>query len=151
MAVSNPSTLGGDCQASEALRLLALRLRPGQDLRQSLQDFAVLHQLKAAFILSAIGSLRQAAIRFADQPESRLYTQKFEVLSLQGTLSIYGIHLHVSLADAEGKVIGGHLSRGCLIYTTAEIVVGEIPGLEFLRSPDPETGFLELEIRERQV
>ncbi len=107
MTGSHLSATVGDSRASESLRLLALRLRPGQDLRQSLHDFAVQHQLKAAFILSAVGSLRQAAIRFADQPEHRLYTQKFEIISLQGMLSIYGMHLHLSLADAAGKVRGG--------------------------------------------
>lgn len=124
----------------------ALRLHPDQDLRQSLKEFAVQRQIQAGFVLSAIGSLKQANIRFANQPESQLLTEKFEILSLNGTLSIAGVHLHITIADRAGKVLGGHLDKGCLIYTTAEIVLGEIPELFFRRTPDEKTGYLELEI-----
>jgi uncharacterized protein len=48
------------------MKILPLRLKPSQDLRQSLKDFARTQNIEAGFILTAIGSLRQAAIRFAD-------------------------------------------------------------------------------------
>lgn len=131
------------------MKTLALRLKPGDDLRQSLKEFAFAHHLQAGFVLSAIGSLSQAAIRFADQPKSEILTEKFEILLLNGTLSVHGLHLHCAIADSTGKVIGGHIDNGCIIYTTAEIVIGASEDLTFLRTPDAQTGFLELEIRER--
>lgn len=129
------------------MKLFAIRLQPGQDLRQSLKEFAITNQIRAGFILSAIGSLQQAVIRFANQENSVILDGKFEILALNGTFSLYGIHLHIAIADQSGTAIGGHLDNGCLVYTTAEIVIGEIPGLTFLRTPDPQTEFLELEIQ----
>jgi predicted DNA-binding protein with PD1-like motif len=131
------------------MKLLAIRLKPGEDLKQELRNFVLIHQIQAGFILTAIGSLQQATIRFANQQTSSVLTDKFEILSLNGTLSIGGIHLHVALGDRSGNVIGGHLNDGCIIYTTAEIVMGEIPNQVFLRTPDQQTGFLELEIKEQ--
>lgn len=133
------------------MTIFALRLTPDQDLKQELKNFAIAQRIQAGFILSAIGSLKQAAIRFANQPASQTITEKFEILSLNGTLSDEGIHLHIAIADGQGKTIGGHLDRGCLVYTTAEIVIGDISHLRFLRKPDAMTGFLELEIGDRST
>lgn len=131
------------------MKALALRLQPDQDLRQSLKAFAIVQNLQAGFILSAIGSLKVAQLRFADRSKSDVLTGKFEILSLNGTLSVHGLHLHLAIADQNGNAIGGHLDTGCLIYTTAEIIIGDIPNLIFLRTSDPKTGFLELEIKEQ--
>jgi uncharacterized protein len=129
------------------MQVLALRLQPGQDLRQSLQQLAVAQSIQAGFILSAIGSLQQAALRFADQPTSHRLTGKFELLSLHGTLSPAGIHLHATIADPRGQVLGGHVDNGCIIYTTAEIAIGNSPNHVFLRMVDEQTGFKELVVR----
>jgi len=131
------------------MNIFALRLKPQQDLKQSLAEFVAANQIQAGFILSAIGSLQKASIRFANQPTSDVFDEKFEIVALNGTLSIYGSHLHLAIADKTGRMIGGHLTEGCIIYTTAEIVIGESPHLTFVRTPDAQTGFLELEIRER--
>ena len=133
------------------MQVLALRLQPGQDLRQSLQQFALAQSIQAGFILSAIGSLQSAAIRFADQPTSQCLLRKFELLSLQGTLSPAGIHLHATIADATGQVLGGHVDNGCIIYTTAEIVIGNCADQQFLRVMDEQTGYLELAIQPLSV
>ncbi len=133
------------------MKVFALRLKSDRDLRQSLKEFALSNNIQAGFILSAIGSLKQAAIRFADQAESERLQERFEILSLNGTLSINGIHLHILVADSTGTVIGGHLNDGNIIYTTAEIVIGESEDLVFLRTPDQQTGFLELEIKSIRV
>ena len=130
------------------MKTFALRLKPDQDLRQSLKDFAIANHLQAGVLLSAIGSLKQATVRFANQATSQVLKEKFEILSLNGTLSIHGIHIHLAISDRSGNVIGGHLDNGCIIFTTAEIVIAELPHLTFLRTPDAETGFLELEIKE---
>ncbi|MBW4473643.1 MAG: DNA-binding protein [Stenomitos rutilans HA7619-LM2] len=133
------------------MNIFALRLYPNQDLKQALTEFVVAKQIQAGFILSAIGSLQKATIRFANQPTSDIFDEKFEIIALNGTLSVHGSHLHVAIADQTGRMTGGHLTEGCIIYTTAEIVIGENPNLTFVRTPDQQTGFLELEIRERAV
>ena len=72
-----------------------------------------------------------------------------EILSLSGTLSAEGAHLHLGIANGEGQAFGGHLVEGCLVYTTAEVVLGELEDVKFLRVVDPATGYKELEIGKR--
>ena len=128
------------------MKVFALRLKPETDLKQSLQEFTQVRQIQAGFILTAIGSLQQAKIRFANQSNSTLLNDKFEIISLNGTLAETGLHLHISVADQVGKTIGGHLDYGCIIYTTAEIVIGISQELVFVRTVDAATGYKELEI-----
>ncbi|NJM20637.1 MAG: DNA-binding protein [Richelia sp. RM2_1_2] len=128
------------------MKAFPIRLKPDTDLRKTLKNFAVEQNIQAGFILTAIGSLKQATIRFADQSNSTVLTEKFEILSLNGTLATTGVHLHMAIADRHGKVIGGHLSDGCIVYTTAEIVIGIIEDFNLLRTFDQQTGFNELEV-----
>lgn len=71
--------------------------------------------------------------------------QQHEIVSLVGTLSAGG-HLHVALSDAQGRVIGGHVMGDMVVFTTAEIVVGDCSDLVFSRHFDSCTGFPELAI-----
>ena len=73
----------------------------------------------------------------------------FEIVALSGTLSIHGMHIHLAVADAEGVVKGGHLLEGCLIHTTCELVILEQNLVEFTRPLDPQTGYPELEVKQR--
>ncbi len=54
----------------------------------------------------------------------------------------------LSISDSSGKTLGGHLLPGCIIYTTAEIVVAVLPTLRFTRPMDPLTTFDELMIKD---
>lgn len=128
------------------MQIFAVRLKPNMDLKESLRNFVSLNNIQSGFILTSVGSLKQANIRFADQSNSKVFNEKFEIISLAGTLSNSGIHLHIALADKEGKTIGGHLDNGCIIYTTAEIVIGASEEFTFIRTIDEQTGFKELEI-----
>lgn len=128
------------------MEVFALRLKPNMDLKESLRNFVNLNNIKAGFILTAVGSLKQAKIRFANQSNSTIVNKKFEIVSLVGTLANNGIHLHIAISDEEGKTIGGHLDNGCIIYTTAEIIIGASEEFIFIRTIDEQTGFKELEI-----
>jgi hypothetical protein len=44
-----------------------------------------------------------------------------------------------------------HMMPGCLIYTTAEIIIGILPHLSFRREPDAQTGYLELVIYPKSI
>ncbi|MFE1743811.1 PPC domain-containing DNA-binding protein [Coleofasciculus sp. H7-2] len=128
------------------MKVFAIRLKPQQDLKLSLQDFATQQNIQAGFILTGIGSLKKAIIRLANHRYSTAFNDNFEILSLNGTLATTGIHLHIAIANKEGKTIGGHLMEGCIIYTTAEIVIGASEEFTFLRTIDEQTGYKELEI-----
>lgn len=125
----------------------ALRLYPGDDLLLALDGFAQDHDLEAACVLACVGSLTQATLRFANQENAAVLYGHYEIVSLTGTLSKHGSHYHIAIADEEGRTYGAHLLEGCLIYTTAEIVIGVLPDLRFLRTQDPQTGYPELDIQ----
>lgn len=146
---TQPSSQTAAAFASGRLRTYALRLRPGQDLRQELEKFTKERKLQAGLIVTAVGSLTKAALRLADQSETTQFEGKFEIVSLVGTLSPDGPHLHVSLSDKTGRTIGGHLVEGCTVYTTVELVVGEIEGVRFTREQDAESGYKELRVTRR--
>lgn len=121
------------------------RLTPKQDLKKELFNFCEQHSIAAAFIGSAVGSLVVAKLRLASATESALYDKgPYEIVSLAGTLSMNGLHLHMSIADSNGACFGGHLLEGCLIHTTAEIVLIEALDFIFQREFDPRTGYREL-------
>jgi predicted DNA-binding protein with PD1-like motif len=132
---------------SQGMKVFALRLRPGQDLRKEIERLTREKSIKAGFIITTVGSLERATLRLADQKNTSSFEGKFEIVSLVGTLSQDGVHLHISLSDSAGRTIGGHLVEGCQIYTTAEIVIGEAKGQVFGRAADKLTGYEELTIR----
>jgi uncharacterized protein len=119
------------------------------DEAHKLDAFAKAKHLQAGFVITCVGSLRKVAIRPANQKEPLLREAKFEIVSLTGTFSPDGSHLHIALSDSTGATLGGHLLEGNEIYTTAEIVLGEADQLQFSREIDPETTFKELKIRTR--
>jgi predicted DNA-binding protein with PD1-like motif len=126
--------------------MLPLRLRPGDDLREALLAALALHGHTAAFVLSGIGSLAPAQLRLAGAAESISIAGDTEILSLSGTLGSGGAHLHASLSDAQGRVIGGHVLSGCRVRTTAEVLLVVLPGHRFERRIDAATGYAELDI-----
>jgi uncharacterized protein len=127
----------------------AIRLKPGQDLKKSLTDFVREKQITASWIVSGIGSLTQTNIRYANQQEGVIQKGYFEILSLSGTMSIHGSHLHICVADERGICMGGHLLDGNIINTTAEIIIGESSDLLFTREKDGTTEWEELQIRRK--
>jgi hypothetical protein len=127
----------------------ALRLKPGQDLKQSIQSFVNEKKLHAAWIVTCAGSLTNYNIRFANQQKTASDSGHFEIVSLTGTLSDNGSHMHVSISDSTGKTIGGHLQEGCIIYTTAEIIIQSSNNLLFKREKDGTTPWEELQIEEK--
>jgi hypothetical protein len=129
-----------------APRLLhPLRLAPGDDLRAALEALAATHG--AGFVVAGIGSLSVARLRLAGAPEAGAWRGDLELLTLAGSLSSDGAHLHASVSTADGRVIGGHVAPGCVVRTTAEVLVAWLPGWALSRAPDPATGWKELVAR----
>jgi len=125
---------------------LPVRLQPGDDLRDRLEALVREQSIAAAFVLSGIGSLARVAIRHAGAPRPELHDGDFEIIALSGSLSADGAHLHMAIADAAGRVTGGHVATGCRVRTTAEILLAVLPGWTFARRRDSATGYPELVI-----
>lgn len=130
--------------AGPAGRIHVLRLEPGAEVRGSLRDWSEQMGLQAAVITSAVGSLSTAHLRYAGRADGVVTSTDLEVLSLSGTLSVHGMHLHLSVADREGRMLGGHMLDGCIVRTTLELAVQEVDGVSLPRSKDPATGYDEL-------
>ena len=135
------------------MRAAAFRLRPGSDLRAELRRLIEAEGLRAGCILTCVGSLSRARLRApgsAGEAELvRTYDEPMEIVSATGTLGVGGLHVHVSLARRDGSCVGGHLLEGCIVHTTAELVIGELEGVEFRREPDAATGYRELVVAPR--
>lgn len=130
-------------------RFEALRLTPGRDLYQFLFNRACRPAAPAYALISCCGSLDGARIRPAAAHSALQLTGPLEILTLSGTLARSGVHLHMALADSQGRVFGGHLLPGSLVRTTAEVVLLALTGLRFARERDAATGYRELTIRRR--
>jgi predicted DNA-binding protein with PD1-like motif len=130
------------------MQIHPLRLRPGQDLRASLEAVLSEHAIGAAFVLQGIGSLSVAQLRFAGVEQPTELRGDLEILSLAGSLAPDGAHLHMSISDSQGRVLGGHVAAGCIVRTTAEVLVALLPEHEFSRELDlAGSGFRELVVR----
>jgi uncharacterized protein len=141
------SSCGNNTQHQmESIKTYAFRLKPGQDLKQEIQKFITEKQITAGWINTCVGSLTNYNIRFANQPYGNTDSGHFEIVSLTGTVSTNGSHIHISISDSTGKTIGGHLMEGCKIYTTAEIVIGSSNDFIFKREKDGTTEWEELQV-----
>lgn len=122
-----------------------LRLRPGDDLVAKLTEFVATNRISSAAVLTCVGSVTKAVLRMANSTTVKEYQGHFEIVSLVGTVSDRGSHLHISISDSEGDVFGGHVfGTGTTIYTTAEIVLGVYPDWEMHREPCVLSGWDEL-------
>lgn len=123
-----------------------LRLSPGCDLRRELEHAVGAWPERSGFVLSGIGSLAAANLRFAAVDSASRLEEPLEILSLAGSVTPQGAHLHASVSTASGRVLGGHLGYGCRVRTTAEVLVAALPEWRLSRSLDPATGYAELDI-----
>jgi uncharacterized protein len=122
------------------------RLKPRQDLFDSIQAFAMEEHVQAGCILSGVGSLSHAILRLANREYKSEYKGPFEIVSITGTVSVHGSHLHISISDGDGKTIGGHFESGCKIYTTAEIVIAVFKDVVYKRELAEDSGYEELAV-----
>lgn len=124
------------------------RLKSGQDLFEAIESFVKEKGIAAGCILSGVGSLTHFTLRFANQEVHAEGDGHFEIVSITGTVSIHGSHLHVSISDRHGRTIGGHLVSGCMIYTTAEIIIAVFDNVVYRREFAEDSGYDELVVYE---
>ncbi len=127
-------------------RRYMLKIRPGELLTARLKAFAREAGIKNAFIVSAVGSVKNVRLRGikagARLPitEPRMHVHQFEgpleLLGLEGNLVPDGkgeidCHLHILAARSSGEVVGGHLFDA-EVFASCEILVSEglVEGIE---------------------
>lgn len=131
------------------MKVHVFRLKPGQLLREEIDDYVKVHKIKAGVILTCVGNLKSAVLRMADSVTAKTFSDKgtYEIVSLVGTVEFGNSHLHISISDKIGRVFGGHLKKGSIVGITAEIVIGELENMKFERKLDENTGYEELIVK----
>jgi predicted DNA-binding protein with PD1-like motif/glutaredoxin len=105
------------------MRAVPLHLEAGSDVRRSLEQLALEHNA-GGFVLSVVGNLSQAAFACPGKSAPTVLAGELEIITLQGTISPDGVHLHLSFSDASCQVWGGHLEHGTLVLRGADLLVG---------------------------
>jgi len=125
------------------------RLKPGHDLFDSIEEIVRARNIEAGCVLSGVGSLVTATLRFANCEAFSEHHGHFEIVSITGTVSTHGSHLHISISDSNGQTFGGHFQSGCKIYTTAEIVLVAFSDVVYKREHAEDSGYDELVVYEK--
>ena len=126
------------------MQTICKRLHRGDDLLESIRHLAAEHQIAAGVILSAVGCISKGRVRDASGVTIRDIPDHCEIVSLNGTVSAQRCHLHIALSKEDLSTIGGHLTKGCIINTTCELVIGILDGWCIGVEQDDETGYDEL-------
>ena len=102
---------------------LPLKLAPGSDLRLSLEELAQRDGI-SGFVLGVVGNLTKASFQCPGQEEPTVLEGDLEVITLNGTFSPEGVHLHLSLSDGACQVWGGHLEPGTIVQKGVDLLIG---------------------------
>ena len=102
---------------------LPLKLAPGSDLRLSLEELAQRDGI-SGFVLGVVGNLTKASFQCPGQAEPTVLEGDLEVITLNGTFSPEGVHLHLSLSDGACQVWGGLLEPGTIVQKGVDLLIG---------------------------
>jgi len=122
------------------------RLPQGADLLQGISQILFEWNITSGTI-HIIGAVHKAMFGYYDQQDRKYVTlsmdEEAEILSCTGNITLKEgkpfAHLHIMLADAEGKAFGGHLLEGTEVFV-AEYLIEEWDGAPLIREQDPATG-----------
>ena len=121
-----------------------IRLKRGENLLESIKKVCNVLNIKAGVILSGVGCISHGRVRDASGVRIREIMEHCEIVSMNGTVSAKRCHIHIALSKEDLSTIGGHLCEGCIINTTCELGIAELPGIVYDKTADPETGYHEL-------
>lgn len=133
------------------MRQITKRFSKGVDLKKAILELAKEKDISAGVIICSVGSLSKAKFRLPvidNKPEYKELSGEMEILSINGRIAEKGshAHLHIMIGLQDGTAVGGHLEEGCMINTTAEIVLLAFDDVRYYMVDDPETGYKELSV-----
>ena len=125
------------------------RLPQGADLLEALNQLCARENITAGEV-KAIGALGKATLGFYDQTrrEYDYFTldQHLEIISLLGDVSLKDgqpfVHAHLAVGDGQGRMWGGHLAPGSLVFACEVMLTAYDAPAPFERSFDQGTGLL---------
>ena len=130
--------------ASGPMNVHCIRLKRGEDLMETIRRVCKEKNIAAGVVLSGVGCILKGRIRDASGVTIRDLEGHYEIVSLNGTVSAQRCHIHIALSKEDLSTVGGHLCVGCIVNTTCELVLAELPGITYGVEEDAETGYDEL-------
>lgn len=108
---------------------ILVRIDPNEEIITEITNVANQEKIKLASI-SAIGAVNNFTIGVYNTKEKKYYSNNFtgnyEIVSLLGTITTMNnltyLHLHMSVGDERGIVVGGHLNNA-IVSATCEVVI----------------------------
>ena len=125
-----------------------VRLDRGDEVVASLKELALHENIKLAQV-SGLGATDEFTVGCYSVQEQEYYpntfTGSYEIVSLIGNITLlqdqFYLHVHMGCADAEGHMVGGHLTMA-RISGTGELFVTELPGTVHRQKDPLDTGLL---------
>jgi uncharacterized protein len=124
------------------------RLPYKSDLLRELNRFVTAQGIQAG-VIQVMGSLGRARLSFYDQLMHAYreldFDAQHEIITGTGNISLRdgatSVHLHLGVADSQGRVFGGHCLEGCRVFAV-EFTIWPFTGTPPRRVPDADTGLL---------
>ena len=120
------------------------RINKDEDLLLAINSFLLENKIKAGKI-EGIGAIQRGNIGFYNQDTKKYQTiniEPMEIVSLIGNVSLKEgkpfAHCHISLADENGDIKGGHLMEECIVFAF-EFIVTVFEGTALIRGFDEAT------------
>jgi hypothetical protein len=149
-----------EAAAAGAGRVIVGRLHPGSDLIRGLERACDEHGVTFAAVLSCYGSLSAAGFKFLQIPDGESHPRlmphrvekRVEFMGGQGLICEDGhggraTHLHGSISDETGAVLGGHFDpEQNPVFNNMDFVLQELLGVRLVREHDPVTNTVEMRV-----
>jgi predicted DNA-binding protein with PD1-like motif len=129
---------------SKIKKIVFARFVEGEDLLKTINLVAHKSDVAAGFFI-LIGTLKAAKLGFYHQGKYEIIEidSPVEIVSCTGNIALREskpfAHAHISISNAKGKVMGGHVMPGCIIGATGELVLVEASDAELFRKLDEKT------------
>lgn len=113
---------------------IIIRIDIDEDIGEEIKNVAIKENIKLASI-SGLGAVGKLTVGVYKPKKKKYYSNSFEsdfeIVSLTGTITtkdneVYP-HIHISVGDDKGHVVGGHLNEA-IVSVTCEVVLRIIEG-----------------------
>ncbi|MBN1383642.1 MAG: DUF296 domain-containing protein [Elusimicrobia bacterium] len=124
---------------------MIFRLKHGEDITGAVIDKCKSKKIESGVVFF-IGAVQKAVIGFYNQKSKKykkmMINKPMEIVSGIGNISLKDgklfFHAHISLADKNGKLLGGHLFSPTTVFACEAVILKN--NTKFIRKFDRKTG-----------
>ena len=116
----------------------------GEDLLESIKEIINEEKIKNGIIISGYGTFEKCRWHYITttglppKDEFKAVSEPLELNSMHGVIANGEPHIHIGFSNSE-QAFGGHLEPGCRVLYLADVVIGEIEGVDMSFEVDKET------------